>query len=233
MGYTSNYKGDCYRMWNPKTKKVSRTRDVVFLNRMFFTKPKKQVPNDAALENVQQDKRGGTITADFVAGNNNASMVESMDSSVPDTQMVNSNLGQSKYGCVYRCTMHYDPATGCTISAEATALANYYQCVKDTDGKMEFANVRAGIGGGFENTLEIKPWKYEEAINGPDGKSWAKEIKNKHNNMVKNDVWEPVKKSSLPKGIKVIDSTWACKERSTINLRGRLNTCGFKQVEGV
>jgi hypothetical protein len=26
--------------------------------------------------------------------------------------------------------------------------ANYYQCFKDTDGKMEFANVGASIGGG-------------------------------------------------------------------------------------
>jgi hypothetical protein len=47
--------------------------------------------------------------------------------------------------------MHYDPMTVHTIGAEATALANYYQCLfEDTDGEMEFANVGAGIGGGFE-----------------------------------------------------------------------------------
>jgi hypothetical protein len=72
---------------------------------------------------------------------------------------------------------------------------------------MEFANVGAGIGGGFENTMELKPMKYKEAINRPDGKAWEKEIKNEHDRMVKNDAWEPVKKSSLPKGTKVIDST--------------------------
>ena len=49
---------------------------------------------------------GGTITADFVAGDNDASTVESMDSSVPNTPMVNNNPGQSKYGRVHRCTMH-------------------------------------------------------------------------------------------------------------------------------
>jgi hypothetical protein len=156
--------------------------------RMFFKTPKKQVIkkqvlNNADLESVQQDKRGCTINADFVAGNNGASTAESVDSSMPDTPMVNSNPGQSKYGWAYRCTMHYDPATGCTIGAEATTLANYYQCLKDTDSKTEFANVGAGIGGGFENTMELKPMKYKEAINGPDGKAWAKEIENKH------DVW--------------------------------------------
>jgi hypothetical protein len=151
VGYASNHEGDCFRMWNPKSKKVSKTHDVVFLNRMFFKTPKKQViekqvPNNADLESVQQDKRGGTMTADFITGNNNASMVESIDSSVLDTPIVNSNPEQSKYGWAYRCIMHYDPATGRTIGVEATALASYCQCLKDTDGETEFAN-GAGMKG--------------------------------------------------------------------------------------
>jgi hypothetical protein len=113
---------------------------------------------------------------DFVTGDDNAAPVESMDSSVPDTSVVNNNLGQSKYGCTYRPTTHYDPATGHTIGAEATALANYYQCLKDMDGEMEFANIGALIGGGFENTMELKPMKYKEANNGSDAKAWEKEI---------------------------------------------------------
>jgi hypothetical protein len=123
---------------------------------------------------------GGTITADFVTGDNNAATIESIDSSVPDTPMANNNQGQSKYGHTYRHTMHYDPTTGHTIGTEAAVLANYYQCLKDRDGEMEFANVGAGIGGGFENTMELKPMKYNEAINRPDGKAWEKEIENEH-----------------------------------------------------
>jgi hypothetical protein len=129
--------------------------------------------------------------------------------------------------------MHSDPSTGCAIGTEATVLANYYQCLKDTDGKMEFNNVGAGIGGGFENTMGLKPMKYDEAINGPDGKAWEKENENEHDRKIKNNAWEPVKKSLLPKGTEVIDSTWACKKRSTGKLRGPLNACGFKQVEGL
>ena len=49
--------------------------------------------------------------------------------------------------------------------------------------------------------------KYKEAINGPDGKAREKEIENEHDRMVKNNAWEPVKKSLLPKGTKLIDST--------------------------
>jgi len=31
------------------------------------------------------------------------------------------------------------------------------------------SNVGVGTGGGFEHTSELKPMKYNEAINGPDG----------------------------------------------------------------
>jgi hypothetical protein len=81
--------------------------------------------------------------------------------------------------------------------------------------------------------MKLKPMKYNEAINGPDDKAWDKEIDNEHDPMVKNNAWEPVKKSLLPKGTKVIDSTWACKKKGTRKLHGRLNARGFKQVEGV
>ncbi len=64
VGYASNHEGDCYRMWNLNTKKVSETRDMVFLNRMFFRTPrmpvhKKQGTDDEDLNSVQQDERGG------------------------------------------------------------------------------------------------------------------------------------------------------------------------------
>jgi hypothetical protein len=43
VGYASNHEGNCYRTWNPNTKKVSGTHDVVFLNRMFFRTPEMPV----------------------------------------------------------------------------------------------------------------------------------------------------------------------------------------------
>jgi hypothetical protein len=170
---------------------------------------------------------------EFNANDNGASAVDFMGSSVPDTPMVNSNPGQSKYGHTYRPTTHYDPTTGSTVGAEATALANYYQCLEEADDNVEFANIGAGIGGGFENSMELKPMKYKVAINRPDGETWAEEIENEHNKMVMNDAWEPVKKTSLPRGTKVIDSTWACKKKSKDKHLGHLNTRRFNQVECV
>ncbi len=55
MGYASNHKGDCYKMWNPKTKKVSKTRDMVFFNRMFFKIPKIRVKKTKVTVNTDLD----------------------------------------------------------------------------------------------------------------------------------------------------------------------------------
>ncbi len=45
---------------------------------------------------------------------------------------------------------------------------------------IEYVNVRAGLGGGFENTAELKPMKYEQAIKRPDNEAWKVEIGNEH-----------------------------------------------------
>jgi hypothetical protein len=154
VGYTSNCKGDCYRIWNPKNKMVSETRDMLFFNRMCFKAPG-DTPDGTELESVQQYKRGGTLTANFGANNNDTSAADSINLSVPDTPMVNSNPGRSKFGCMYRLTMQYDHMAGHTIGPEATILANYYQCLEEMDGKMEFVNIGAGIGGGFERISSL------------------------------------------------------------------------------
>ena len=50
--------------------------------------------------------------------------------------------------------------------------------------------------------------------------------------MVKNDVFEVVKKADLKPGSEVLDSTWVCKKRSNGTIRGRCNTRGFKKIDG-
>jgi hypothetical protein len=37
VGYSESHSKDTYRMWDPKTRKVSVTRDIRCLNRRFFT----------------------------------------------------------------------------------------------------------------------------------------------------------------------------------------------------
>jgi hypothetical protein len=97
----------------------------------------------------------------------------------------------------------YDPATGKTVSWNVTAskvdveTETESKAVKETgycdmfnvvDSNevallamhhrlaSEFANVGAGVGGGFKNTKELKVMNYKEAINGPDGMRWQAEV---------------------------------------------------------
>ena len=43
---------------------------------------------------------------------------------------------------------------------------------------IEYPNIGAGTGDDFEHTSELKPIKYNKAINGPDGEAWKAEIEN-------------------------------------------------------
>jgi len=94
----------------------------------------------------------------------------------------------------------------------------------------EYANVGAGVGGGFENTAELKPLKYDQAINGPDTEACKAEIDNEHDRMVKNKVFQVMQCDDLPERAKPIDSTWAYKKKINGTFRARANGGGFKKI---
>ncbi len=57
--------------------------------------------------------------------------------------------------------------------------------------------------------------KCYEAINGPDGGLLKEEVAKEHKRMVDSRVFEPVKISKVPNGVKLIDTTWAMKKKSS------------------
>ena len=153
----------------------------------------------------------------------------------------------------------YDPVTGKTVSWNVTASkadvatetealvvneTGYYDMfnVVDLDEvsllvmhhmqTLEFDNVGAGVGGGFENSKELKVINYNKAVNGPDGVHWQAEVENEYQQMVTNKVFKVVLRNDLQAGTKFFNSVWAMKKKSNGTLRGRMNARGFKQVEG-
>ena len=52
----------------------------------------------------------------------------------------------------------------------------------------EFANVGAGVGGGFAYAEELKVMNYNQAVNGPDGMRWRAEVENEYQQMLTNKV---------------------------------------------
>jgi hypothetical protein len=94
----------------------------------------------------------------------------------------------------------------------------------------ETAFVGAGIGGGFVDTTELHIMKYKEAMAGKDAKKWQKAVDEKHDHMLKHCVWQPVSAKKVPKGSKVLTSTWAMKKKANVTYRARINARGYKQV---
>jgi hypothetical protein len=45
----------------------------------------------------------------------------------------------------------------------------------------EYAAVGARLGGGFENTNELRVMKYNKAIHCPDKEKWTKAVQEEHN----------------------------------------------------
>ena len=154
-------------------------------------------------------------------------------------------VSRTRSGRVTRPVGHLDPSTGKTVHWQAGAVleanaaeTNYYQSMIELDNEevaqnIEYANVGAAIGGGYGNTMELKPMTIEEALSGPDATGWQKEIENEHNRMIKMEVFEEVEIEDLPRGSKPINSTWAMKKKSSGVLRGRVVARGFKQRAGL
>ena len=63
VGYTEGHAGDCYQMWNLITNKVYESRDVVFLQRMFYVKADgpfsaivRMIPEGEGVENTDDNE---------------------------------------------------------------------------------------------------------------------------------------------------------------------------------
>ena len=80
---------------------------------------------------------------------------------------------------------------------------------------------------------------YHEAMREPDRKQFIKAMQKEVESHTSNGVWELVLKSSVPKGIEILPSVWAMKQKRRIATRevykwkARLNIDGSKQTEGV
>jgi len=96
----------------------------------------------------------------------------------------------------------------------------------------ELGLVGAGIGGGFDNTSELRPMKYKEAMATSDKAGWEVAVKEEHDRMDGGGVMKAVPESEVPKGAHLMDTTWAMKKKASGVLRARLVIRGFKQVDG-
>jgi len=245
VGYADDHQDDCYRMWNPTTGRVVETRDIIWLCRMFYPKTDGapeltsdplvafEVPEGTPTQTAEQEAREGeTSITDEIASAPPAKQVSFEEGDADDSQgfeRVTTRSGR----VVNRGVLPYDnQLTG--VSAVSAAETNYFAALSELDNyEFEVMAVGAGIGGGFGHTSELQVMNFKQAMKSQDAEAWKVEVENEHERMTtRHNVWEPVKRSDVPSGAKILDSTWAMKKKSNGKLRGRLNARGFRQEEG-
>jgi hypothetical protein len=97
--------------------------------------------------------------------------------------------------------------------------AGEYGCV--SAGLTEYGHVRAGLGGGFENTQELHVMKYKEAMRTPDKPKWVKGVNQEHERFKKHKCFKAVPRAEVPSGSKILTSAWAMKKKASGFFRAR------------
>eukprot|EP00957_Ditylum_brightwellii_P147086 11199407-Ditylum_brightwellii.AAC.1 len=62
-----------------------------------------------------------------------------------------------------------------------------------------------------------------------DKAGWEKAVEEEHQRWITNKMWCPIKLSKLPKGTKILTTTWACNLKSNGRKRARQNARGYEQ----
>ena len=74
--------------------------------------------------------------------------------------------------------------------------------------------------------------KYNEAMKTTDAPKWEKAVEEEYERMVKHNVFKAVPAAEVPKGAKILSSTWAMKKKANGTFRARLNARGYEQIDG-
>ena len=125
--------------------------------------------------------------------------------------------------------MHAATVTG---SAPKNHYAVLYEEEEDEEEPSKLTCVGAGLGGGFENNMELHVMNYKGAMKTVDKPKWNQAVEEEQDWMIKMGVWEAVPRSKVPKDAKIISTTWAMKNKSNGMLWARVNAQGYMQVAG-
>jgi hypothetical protein len=258
VGYATDSPGDTYRMWNPTTKRIHTTRDVIWLKRMFFLPP--TVVLDVAVapleieagENPHITQLGESEPRESNESSgeretNEDALTHDDDEDV-EMQLQEAHTTRSGRTINQPNRLIEEMGAAATETDPANeendyeiklteAETHYYDTMMALqEGEFirdEIACVGAGIGGGFANTNELKVLKYKDAMKSGDWREWEKAADEEHDRMLKHSVWSAILRRDIPMAAKILTSTWAMKKKANGTYRARLNARGYEQVDGV
>jgi hypothetical protein len=184
-------------------------------------------------ESVEVGESSGTRSGDsHMIGNENEDEIVEEESEDEDDDVIGAETTRSGRAVVppTRLIEEYGAAGHDDYSIELLpAEQRYYDVMRESG---EYAFVGAGLGGGFADTNELHVMKYKEAMATADRAKWEKAVEEEHKRMLKHKVWKPVSRDEVPKGAKILTSTWAMKKKANGTYRARANARGYEQEDG-
>ena len=306
LDYATNHTGDTYEMWNPNTGMVHVTRDIRWLNRMYYKPGETEVNenetqetgesihlfeagesieveaqrNDAKVGAQRNDTTTTTneeVTMDDSSDEQFVSVIQHGDKDKDEEdkietdeitverpgrvvrppkrlieEMGNISMGELNLAAMAKMELdnlitavsepeqaYIEIDEGKTLVEEILATASERDGVIEEEFKQhatqilgEVMAVGAGIGGGFENTNELKVMKFNEAMAAADKDKWENAVDEEHERFVKRRVFEAVLKKDMPAAAKILTTTWAMKKKANGTYRARLDARGFEQEDG-
>jgi hypothetical protein len=253
VGYPANRESDSVRMWDRSTNGVVTTRDVIWMERMYY-----ECPNDAFFNIRSSPLDTDAKYADDVTRSNDSSTTVEAEGSNDDLQettgvrwaepistttMIEPEAGEAgvqiasvtRSGRMVKQPNRLIEMMDVSVSA---AEILYLEAMAELDNNeviaesRELALVGAGIGGGFANTNDLKVINYREAMQSPDRAAWEEEINTEYDRFKKFNVITVVPCSELPKNAKVMSMTGAMEKKSDWKCHGRLNARGYEHLDG-
>ena len=273
VGVPVDHPVDCFLMYNHATGKLVTTRDVTWLDEMFFSPGTVPIADAVAVPTVppssttrrvvtfaDEHSTAASSDDDTVAdstGDDADTGDDAEDDAPSDASDDGSDVGSSddddpvpflgdvdavarNEGGLREDRTPVTTASG-RVSRQPDRLIASMMAIERTDAEaaqtpMEHAFVGAGIGGGFDHTSELKPMKYNEAINATTSaeemSKWREAIDLEFKKMEDNGVMEPIRAEDVPKGTNIIDSRWVFKRKANGTYRARLVARGYSQIPG-
>jgi len=214
IGYSLNHAGDTYRMWDPDSKRVHLSRDIVWLNKMFFKKLTGWITTDTEVTKNLNTKHIDEVEdeVEIVFEDDSQEDIEedSHEEIKVDDNIIDFNEGlkhTTRSGRNVRLPARFREEMENLLYEENSDYARE----KTND---EMILIGAGIGEGILHTGELHVMKFKDAMESPDRDKWKLAIKEEHERMVKNNVWTPVKLTNLPFDSKLLTTTWAMKKKA-------------------
>jgi hypothetical protein len=193
-GYSTNHTSDCYEMWDPATGGVHKTRDIIWLKRMYFPKIFLDPPADgddiqvtitvqhSSIKAGEGEPIEDSDTTEVETANIETILNDESDESnedetlevqeIPELEGTRTRSGRN-VKMPDRLIAEMNAAANDYEIRLTPAEENHYAAMKEL---REFGLIGAGIGGGFLNTSELHVMKFDEAMTKSDKLNWDKGV---------------------------------------------------------